>query len=114
MSYRPALLHSTALSCILFAVILVPCRAFAQQPDTAARDSAHRLAFPATASTLATPAPRRTIDLALTGGVGYYAQGITAALQPTANADFFARSPALDFMAGFHWGFSEPATKALA
>jgi len=115
MSYRPASLCSFVLSCIsVLAVVLGSCRVFAQQPDSVATDSLHRLAFSATESSIAPPMPRRTIDLAITGGIGYYAQSTTAALQPEANADFFARSPVLDFMAGFHWGFSEPATKALA
>jgi GWxTD domain-containing protein len=55
------------------------------------------------------PKPQRTIDLAITGGAGSYREGSQAVFQPTANADFFARTSDLDLTAGFHWGFSEPA-----
>jgi GWxTD domain-containing protein len=57
---------------------------------------------------------QRSIDLAITGGAGYYRQGTTSAFQPTANADFFAQTSNLDLTAGFHWGFSDPSTAGLS
>jgi GWxTD domain-containing protein len=93
--------------------------AYAQQPDSAARhsggqtDSLHQVTFAATSTGMFLPKPERTIDLAITGGAGYYRQGSVSAFQPTANADFFARSSDLDLTAGFHWGFSDPSTKAI-
>jgi GWxTD domain-containing protein len=72
-------------------------------------DSLHRITFPTTSTGVYLPKPQRTIDLAITGGAGSYREGSLAVFQPTANADFFARSSDLDLTAGFHWGFSEPA-----
>jgi|GEM_PF-2654124 len=115
MSYRPAIGIAIVLWHII--VLLIGFRvppAVAQQPDSIAADSIHRLAFSLTQSNILPTRPRRAIDVVLTGGIGYYAQGTTAPLQPMANADFFARTNDLDFTAGFHWGFSEPSTKALA
>src|ERR1019366_5650206 len=98
MSYWPAVRFASVLSCFFVLVLtLCPHPARAQQADSVATDSLHRIAFAASKSNLAPPrivgdVPRRTIDLTLTGGLGYYGQGETASLQPTANAGFFARS----------------------
>ena len=113
MSFRPDPHFALVLSCIaVLGEVFNPHAVLAQRPDSLALDSLHRHSFSPTESTLFPPQPRRTIDLALTGGLGYYAQGETAAIQPAANADFFARTSALDLSAGFHWGFSGPATQA--
>lgn len=115
MSYRPAVRFASVLPCFFVLVITIcPHRARAQRADSVTIDSLHRIEFAASSANSAPARPRRTIDMALTGGLGYYAQGATAALQPVANADFFARSNDLDFTAGFHWGFSDPATKGLS
>jgi GWxTD domain-containing protein len=82
--------------------------AFSQQPDTT-----HQVIFPATGTGMFLPKSERTIDLALTGGAGYYREGDITTFQPSANADFFARTNDLDFSVGAHWGFSDPSTKAL-
>jgi GWxTD domain-containing protein len=87
----------------------------AQQTDSTAMhtgrqtDSLHRIIFPTTSTGAYLPRPQRTIDLALTGGAGSYREGSQAVFQPTANADFFARTSDLDVTFGFHWGFSEPS-----
>ncbi len=82
--------------------------------DSVKVDSTNKVTFPALHVPPASLPFGRTIDVALTGGIGYYALGTSASLQPTANADFFARNQSLDFTAGFHWGFSDPSTKAIA
>ncbi len=113
MSYRAAPRLAFVLLSIL---VLSPAAgpAQAQQPDSVRADSLHHLAFTAEESNIPPQRLGRTIDLALTGGIGYHALGTTAPLQATANADFFARTNNLDFTAGFHWGFSDLATKSLS
>ena len=83
-------------------------------PPTEKTDSTNHATFPATSTALFQPPHRRSIDLAITGGAGYYRQETSTMFQPTANADFFAQTSDLDLMAGFHWGFSNPSTAALA
>ena len=88
-------------------------QAFAQKQDSIHVDSAHSVTFTPTSSNQEL-APQRTIDMVLSGGAGYYIQGLMSAIQPTASADFFAQTSDLDFTAGFHWGFSDPSTKSLS
>lgn len=98
---------------ILVCIIASISTAYAQQPDTTTThsgnqtDSLRNVTFPATGTGMFLPKPERTIDLAITGGAGYFREGQQSVFQPTANADFFARTSALDLTAGFHWGFSE-------
>ncbi|SRR5579883_1622198 len=99
---------------ILLVAVLAVGSLRAQQPDTMKPDSLHRVAFTPVTETPEIPMPGRTIDLALTGGAGYNQVGLSTPFQATANADFFARTQSLDFTAGFHWGFSNPATQALS
>ncbi len=89
-----------------------------QQPDSSSAhprtDSIHRTTFAATNTGMFVQRPERTIDLAITGGAGYYRDEPITPFQATANADFYARTKDLDFMVGVHWGFSDPSTKGLS
>ncbi len=77
-------------------------------------DSMNHATFPTTSTGLFLPKRQRTIDLAITGGAGYFTQGPISPFQATANADFYAQTSILDLTAGFHWGFSDPSTKELS
>lgn len=57
---------------------------------------------------------RRTLDVVLTGGAGYYVNDTVTSLQPTANIDFFAQTSNLDLTAGVHAGFTKPFTKSFS
>lgn len=100
---------TVACTALLFATAL-----HAQAPDSLRADSLVRSASVASSvSPFDPPARERAIDAVITGGSGFFRQGSTAPFQATANADFFARTSALDLTAGFHYGFSEPATAGL-
>jgi GWxTD domain-containing protein len=94
--------------------------AHSQQADSAKthisgiRDSTHQAIFSVTNTSLFQPPHRRSIDVAITGGAGYYRQGAISPFQPTANADFYAQTTDLDLTAGFHFGFSDPYTAGLS
>lgn len=78
-------------------------------------DSIHTATFqPTSMPAFTRPHADRTIDVVLSGGAGFFAQGTTAPFQATANADFFARTASLDFAVGAHYGFSDPATTSLS
>ena len=108
--------------CQLIAWVLIASRVSAQTSDTVRMnvihdsvvklDSMQKTAFTSTNNSTFSVEPRRTIDMVLAGGAGQYATGTSTIFQPTANADFFARSSELDLSAGLHWGFSDPSTKA--
>ena len=105
---------------ILFCGIAEIHPVYSQQPDSTKvhlsgqADTTHQTIFPATNGGIFQAPHRRSIDLAITGGAGYYRQGTTTAFQPTANADFFAQTSNLDLTAGLHWGFSNPSTAGLS
>ncbi|MDP4199748.1 MAG: GWxTD domain-containing protein [Bacteroidota bacterium] len=86
----------------------------AQQADSTHADSLGRTAFRTTNVVPYAPSGlERTIDLVLSGGAGLYDRGSTSGFQAMANADFFARTSSLNLTAGFHFGFSKPATEGL-
>jgi hypothetical protein len=91
---------------IIFCAIFASAPAArAQKPDTVKADSIHRFTFGTGSTNIDVRKPQRTIDLALTGGEGYYFQGDAPSMLTLANADFFAQTSDLDLTAGFHWGF---------
>jgi GWxTD domain-containing protein len=120
MSSRPVSKAAFVLCQIIFVCGFVAIRPVYSQPSdttkerpTSKADSIQRTAFQPTGTVIFGSRPRRSIDLALTGGAGTYNNGTITAFQPTANADFFAQTSELDLTAGFHWGFSNPSTKAI-
>ncbi len=120
MLKRPVLKTAFVLCQIIFWCEIVAIQPACSQPSdttkerpTSKPDSIQQTAFQPTGTVVFASRPRRSIDLALTGGAGTYNNGIMTAFQPTANADFFAQTSELDLTAGFHWGFSNPSTKAI-
>ena len=115
MTHQPIQSSRVLWKLILLCAVFVgawPVRA--QKPDSTQADSIRHTSFGTGRVSVNVRHPRRTIDLALTGGAGYYFQGDAPSFQSLANADFFAQTSDIDLTAGFHWGFSNPSTKALA
>lgn len=77
-------------------------------------DTTHPTMFSATNTDVFKPPHQRTVDVAITGGAGFYSQGTITPFQATANADFYAQTSDLDLTAGFHVGFSDPSTESLS
>ncbi len=101
--------------CVLCQLIFLIFADLAQAQNGAAPDSIQHTTFSSSNTNVTTPIrPARTIDCAITGGAGIYEQGPIAPFQATASADFSGRTENLDFIAGFHWGFSKPSTKGLS
>ena len=121
ISHLPPLKRVFVLWQMIFLCGLAATRpVHSQQPDSAkthvsgSSDSTHQTIFSATNESLFQPPHRRSIDVAITGGAGYYRQGTISTFQPTANADFYAQTSDLDLTAGFHLGFSDPYTAAIS
>ncbi len=120
MTYRPGALLLFVFGNVMFLAMRGMAVAQTRDSLSAARhvdssrfaDTTRPVTFTPRQVRFSSPHQRR-IDLALTGGIGYYSQVPTTALQPTANADFFAQTSNLDLTAGFHWGFSNPSTGAV-